>query len=91
MEEKINEYFLKAIFTEKDVPVSNTSLTKKLTEMMKYATPELHADEKNEYKVSYIVDYNTIKEKIKTEEEAYNLRTHGWVLSDDEKNISLTL
>lgn len=90
-QEPLNEYFLKAIFQEKEVPVNDSSLTKKLSEMMNFVNPVLNMDEKNDFAISYIVNYDDLKSKILNEEEAYNLRTHGWVLSDDEKNIVLHL
>lgn len=90
-QEPLNEYFLKAILTEKQVPMADTSLTKRLKEMLAYAEPDLTMDENNEYSISYVVNYKDVKDKIMTEEEAYNLRTHGWKLSDDEQNIVLQL
>ena len=35
----------------------------------------------------YTVTYDAVKDKIETQEEAFNLRVHGWELSEDEKNI----
>lgn len=90
-QEPLNEYFLKAIFQEKEVPVNDSSLTKKISEMMNFVNPVLNMDKKDDFEISYIVPYDVLKNKIFNEEEAYNLRTHGWVLSDDEKNIVLHL
>ena len=88
----LDEYFLKAILNEKDLDKVDSSLTKSIVLMNKYCTPDLTMNMKNgECVLKYSVPYDLVKGKIATEEEAFNLRVHGWELSDDEENIILLL
>lgn len=86
MEEVFDEYFLKAILKEKDIPLKDSSITTTLVEMSKYQVPTLESDSKD-FSLKYIVSFDDVKDKIKTKEEAFALRAYGWMLSDDEKNI----
>lgn len=81
----VHEYFLKAIFEEGEIEENDSSDTSKLLLMSNYHTPDLVLD--NEYSPLYRVPFNLLKDKIFSEEEAFNLRVNGWKLSDDKEYV----
>ena len=88
--EPLNEYFLIAILSEPEMPEeTDGSLTKKLGVMSGLAVPEIKMGE--DFSISYQVSLDEIKNKIMDEEEAYKIRTLGWKLDDDKKQLVLTL
>lgn len=89
MEEKkpLDVYFLKAILKEQEIPVNESSLTKKLQVMMDFSKPEMEMND--DYSMCYTVNFSDVKDLITNEEEAFNLRSHGWVLDSEETKIVL--
>lgn len=84
----LNELFLKSILKEKDIELADSSITEAIVLASKYSPPSLEMKvEDNDCILWYTIPYDAAKEKIETQEEAFNLRIHGWELSEDEKNI----
>lgn len=83
---KLHEYFLKAIFKEKEIFNENKSITLAVSCMAKYTMPNLISDEKD-YSLYYKVPLKTIQDCDLDEEQVYELRQHGWILDESENNI----
>lgn len=82
---KINEYFLKAIFNEKEIEV-NDDIVAAVSEMAKYMLPILLSDENN-YTLYYSVKFEDFKENDVDETMAFALRQLGWVLDEKEEHL----
>lgn len=84
---KINDYFLKAIFSEKDIDVTENSVSMAIRAMARFAEPELHQDNYGDYNLYYTVPFNKIKDSDMDEGDAFELRQYGWILDKSEENI----
>lgn len=82
---KINEYFLKAIFNEKEIEV-NDDIVAAVSEMAKYILPILLSDENN-YTLYYSVKFEDFKGYDVDETMAFALRQLGWILDEKEEHL----
>ena len=82
---KINEYFLKSIFQEKEIDIEEKLLTSAISTMASFVAPTLEMDEN--YNYFYSVDFDDLKNTDIDEEQAFGLRQHGWIMDESEKHI----
>lgn len=86
---KINEFFLKAIFKEKEIEEDDDIVTA-ISEMSKFLVPKLLSDENN-YALYYSVKFDDLKELEIDETQAFALRQQGWVMDEKDENIIKTI
>ena len=84
---KIDEYFLKAIFNEKDIEIEDKSITSAISKMVKLIVPELIQETEGNYDLYYSVPFEKLKNTNINEEQAFELRQYGWILNDSEDKI----
>lgn len=84
---KINEYFLKAIFKEKEITIEEKSVTLAVSKMSQYVIPELLQDEEKDFDLYYSVSFKSLNNTDIDETQAFELKQHGWELDETEENI----